>query len=79
MTAHAHVAAALATVAPEADLSVVDPRSPLREQLDLDSMDFLRLLQALEQRTGVTVPEADYRKVATLEGLEAYLDARVGV
>lgn len=72
----AHIVAALSTIAPEADLASVDPGAPLREQLDIDSMDFLRLLAALKQRTGVDVPEADYRRVSTLAGMEAYLLGR---
>ena len=71
-----HVAAALADIAPEADLSGVAPDEPLREALDLDSMDFLRLVQKLHTRLGVDVPEADYGRVRTLAGLVAYLQAR---
>lgn len=78
MTLRDQIAAALAPIAPEADLSTVDPRQPLRAQLDLDSMDFLRLLAAIKQRVGVDVPEADYGKIGTLEALEAYLTARGG-
>lgn len=70
-----HVADALAEVAPEADLAAVDPKSPLRVQLDLDSMDYLRVLQALHRRTGVEIPERDYAKCATLDGLLAYAAA----
>jgi acyl carrier protein len=72
-----HLAAALATVAPEADLDAVDAALPLREQLDIDSMDFLRLLGALHTRLGVDIPEADYARCATLAGLELYLEARL--
>jgi acyl carrier protein len=72
----AHVVAVLADIAPEADLAVVDRDAPLREALDLDSMDFLRLLQGLHARTGVDVPEAEYGRVRTLAGLLAWLEAR---
>ena len=60
-------------IAPEADFSQVDPGRSLREQLDLDSFDFLNLLIALHERVGVEVPEADYRLVDSLDGLVDYL------
>lgn len=71
-----HVADALAEIAPEADLAAVDPAAPLRPQLDLDSMDFLRAMQGLHRRTGVEIPEADYGRVATLDALVAYVAER---
>lgn len=69
----AHIHESIAEVAPEADLASVDPERPLRPQLELDSMDFLRVVQALHRRTGVTIPEADYPRVATLSTLTNYL------
>lgn len=67
------VADALLAIAPEADLGAVDPGHSLREQLDLDSFDFLNLLIALQERLGVAVPEADYGRVDALDALVAYL------
>ena len=68
----------LAGIAPDADLTTVDPAGNLREQLDLDSMDFLGLVTRLHERTGVAIPEADYRKVGSLDALVAYVQARAG-
>ena len=48
----------------------------LRDQVDLDSMDFLNLLVGVHQRTGIEIPEADYPKLATLDQLVAYLAAK---
>ena len=62
-------------IAPEVDLSEADPRSPLQEALDLDSMDFLNLVTALHEATGVEVPERDYPKLSTVEGFVAYVAA----
>ena len=73
---HAAVLAALGDVAPEADLSALAPDAELRDVLDLDSMDFLGLIQHLADATGVEVPEADYAQLATLEGCVDYLAAR---
>jgi acyl carrier protein len=72
----AGIAAELRRIAPEADLAAVDPSADLRESLELDSMDFLNLLIALDRRFGVAVPEADYPVVSTLAGLVGYLAAR---
>jgi acyl carrier protein len=68
---------ALASVAPEADTSTLDPRKPLREELDIDSMDFLNFVLALHASLGVDIPERDYGKLATLETCVDYLQERL--
>ncbi len=55
----------------------LDPAGDLREQTDLDSMDFLNLVIGLHQTLGVEIPEADYPRLATLDGLAAYLAAKL--
>jgi acyl carrier protein len=64
-------------IAPEADFATVVPTKSLREQLDLDSFDYLNVLISLHKRLNVEVPEADYGKVETLERLIAYLAERL--
>lgn len=71
-----HVRAVLAGIAPEADLDAIDAAAPVRDELDIDSMDFLRLMQGLSQRLGIDVPEADYPQLSTLTGMLAYLAQR---
>jgi acyl carrier protein len=66
----------LSDVAPELEREKIDPRIDLREQLDLDSMDFLNFVLGLHKAFGVEIPEADYRKIATLDGCMAYLAAK---
>ncbi len=68
---------ALATVAPEADLDALPPDAILRDELDLDSMDFLSFVIGLHKALGLEIPEADYGKLATLAGCVAYLEAKV--
>jgi acyl carrier protein len=72
----ATVLRALGDVAPEADLASLKPDVPLRDQLDLDSMDFLNFVVALHGAVGVEIPEADYPRLATLEACVDYLGAR---
>ena len=67
---------AIAAVAPEADTSALDPRAPLREALDLDSMDFLNFVIELHNALLVDIPERDYPKMSTLEGCVNYLAAK---
>ncbi len=64
---------ALSRIAPEADLTALDPDEDLREQLDLDSVDFLNVMVAIHDELGIEVPEADYAKVRTLAGCVEYL------
>lgn len=66
----------LGEIAPEADLATLKGDVPFREQLDLDSMDLLNVAVGLHAALGVEIPEADYPKLATLDGCVTYLDAR---
>jgi acyl carrier protein len=70
------VIGALRRVAPEADPAALRPDVSLREELDLDSMDFLNFVLALHERLGVEIPESDYAKLYTLDGAVAYLSDR---
>jgi len=63
----------LGNIAPEADFSTLAGDADLREDLDLDSMDFLNFVIALHDRTGIDVPETDYPRLFTLDGAIAYL------
>ena len=67
----------LATVAPEADPASLAPTANVRETLDIDSYDFLQFLIALSEKLGVEVPEKDYAKFTTLDGMVRYLAERV--
>jgi acyl carrier protein len=63
----------LSDIAPETDPTAIGGGEDIREALDIDSMDFLNFVVALHQRTGIEIPEADYPKLFTLDGLVAYL------
>ncbi|MGE5088288.1 MAG: acyl carrier protein [Candidatus Levyibacteriota bacterium] len=67
----------LLRIAPETSPGEIAAGKPLRDQVDLDSMDWLNFLVGLHERLGVDIPEADYRKLATLDDLLAYLRTRI--
>lgn len=67
---------ALRSVAPEVDPNTLRPDVPIRDQADLDSMDFLNFMLAIHASLGVDVPETAYREVATLNGCISYLASR---
>lgn len=71
------VFAALRTIAPEVAPAEIAADEPLRDQVDLDSIDFLNFLVRLHEKLGVDVPEADYGKLVTLTDFVAYLRAHV--
>jgi acyl carrier protein len=71
------VLAELLRIAPELEDGEVMPAKLLREQVDLDSMDWLNFLVALHERFKVEIPEGDYQKLATLDQLVAYLSAKL--
>lgn len=66
----------LGTVAPEAELDGIDPDASFRDQLDIDSMDFLNFVIALHEELGVDIPETDYPKLSSLGGAVDYLQAK---
>jgi acyl carrier protein len=63
----------LQQIAPEADPSQLDPRVSLRDQLDIDSMDFLNFAIGLHREFHVDIPEAAYARLLTLNGCVEYL------
>jgi acyl carrier protein len=66
----------LGGIAPDVDLAGVRPDADLRDELDIDSMDFLRFVVELHARLGVSVPEKDYPRIRTLDACVAYLVER---
>lgn len=63
----------LTDVAPEVDPAVIDGDANFVEQLDIDSMDFLNIVVAINERTGIEIPERDYPKLSTLNDAVSYL------
>jgi acyl carrier protein len=63
----------IADIAPDEDLSNVEDATPLRDQFDLDSMDFLDIVMELKKRHKVEVPQEDYPQLATMDSCVAYL------
>ena len=68
---------ALTRIAPEIDPASIEVGTSFRDQLDLDSMDFLNFVVALHARLGINIPEADYASLSTLDGTVAYLAAKL--
>jgi acyl carrier protein len=68
----------LRRIAPETAAEGLAPADPLRDQIDLDSMDWLNFLVGLHTKLGIDIPEADYSKLVTLDDLVAYAKARLG-
>jgi acyl carrier protein len=67
----------MTTIAPELEPGELRADKPLRNQVDLDSMDWLNFLVALHERLKVDIPEADYAKLVTLDDLLAYLKKKM--
>ena len=60
-------------IVPDEDLSDLKPDVRIRDQIEMDSMDFLDIIMELRKRYGITVPEDDYMKLSTLDGSVEYL------
>ena len=63
----------IADVAPDEDVTNIKPDVRLRDQLELDSMDFLDIVMELRKRHNIEVPEAEYPELASLDSCAAYL------
>ncbi|WOO42825.1 acyl carrier protein [Rubellicoccus peritrichatus] len=66
----------IAEIAPDEDLGDVKPEVRLRDQLDLDSMDFLDIVMELRKQHGIEVPEEDYPELASLDSCANYLQPK---
>jgi len=64
-------------ILPDGDCSKVDPALKLRDQLELDSMDFLDIVMELRKKYSIEVPEEDYPKLATLDSCVEYLEPKM--
>ena len=63
----------ITTIAPDEELDGLDTAQPLRDQIELDSMDFLDIVMELRKLYGVQVPEEDFKELATIDGGVRYL------
>ena len=64
---------ALHRIAPEADPEILDPDVPFRDQIDFDSIDFVNLMEQLQEALDRKIPEIDYPLLTTLNGCLTYL------
>jgi len=69
--------AILGGIAPEAREIDIDPEQSFRDQLDIDSMDFLNFVTAVHKQLGVPIPELDYPRLASLSGAVHYVLAKL--
>ncbi|NJM11738.1 MAG: acyl carrier protein [Synechococcaceae cyanobacterium SM1_2_3] len=69
----------LSEVVPDANTQKIDPNISFHDQVELDSIDFLRLMMSLEKEMNVAIFDFDYPKLSTLKGCERYLVERLSV
>jgi acyl carrier protein len=67
----------LADIAPDEDLSNLKEDVPFREQLEMDSMDFLDIVMELRKRYRIQIPEEDYPELASMASTVKYLEPRM--
>ncbi|MEZ6087940.1 MAG: acyl carrier protein [Pirellulaceae bacterium] len=67
----------LGDIAPDEDLSNLDDQKPFREQLELDSMDFLDIVMELRKRHRVQIPEEEYTQLASMHSTVTYLEPKM--
>ncbi len=64
-------------IAPEVDIDSIHPNRDLRDQMDIDSVDFLNFVIGLHKGFGIEIPDADISKLATLNSCIDYLRSRI--
>ncbi|MGZ9103889.1 MAG: acyl carrier protein [Rhodoplanes sp.] len=67
----------VAEVAPEADLGGIDPDVSFHDQFEIDSVDYLNIMMTLEAKLGLSIPEADYPNLSSLNGCIHYLQPKL--
>ncbi len=67
----------LSDISPDSDLSNLDDAVPFREQMELDSMDFLDIVMELKKRYRVSIPEEDYKELASMNSTVSYLSQKM--
>jgi len=77
MNARQVILDAIEKVAPDIDPDTLPSDVDFREDAELDSMDFLGVLTAIQEATGIEVPETDYSQIVTIDSFTEYLSARM--
>jgi acyl carrier protein len=67
----------LSEIAPDEDLSDLDDGKSFREQMELDSMDFLDIVMELRKRHRVQIPEDEYTNLASMASTVSYLEPKM--
>ncbi len=67
----------LRDIAPDDDITDIDDEKPFRDQLELDSMDFLDIVMELRKRHRVQIPEEDYPELASMKSTVTYLEPKM--
>lgn len=71
------VYAILKSIAPEIEPVDLDAAAPLRDQIDLDSMDYLNFIVGMHEKLQVEIPESDYRRLISLNDIVSYLRGKI--
>jgi acyl carrier protein len=67
----------LSDIAPDEDLSSLNDDQSFREQMELDSMDFLDIVMELRKRHRVQIPEDEYKNLASMKSTVEYLEPKM--
>jgi acyl carrier protein len=77
MNARQIILDAIERIAPDVDATALPPDVDFREEAELDSMDFLGVLTAVQEATAVEVPESDYAQIVSIDRFADYLSNRM--
>ena len=67
----------LSEIAPDEDLTMIDDDKSFREQMEMDSMDFLDIVMELRKRHRVQIPDTEYGNLASMSSTVTYLEPKM--
>jgi len=68
---------AICDVAPELTAEMINLAADIRDEYDIDSMDFLNVIASIKRSTGISIPELDYPKLDTVSHAVSYLEEKL--
>jgi acyl carrier protein len=71
-----HLFKLLGEIAPEIDPAQINPDETLRDQVDIDSIDFLKFITRIYETLGINIPESDYQKLRTFNDIVSYVETK---
>jgi len=72
-----HLFSILGKIAPEIDPATIDTSENIQEEFEIDSMDFWRVVVAIDEQYGISIPESDHARISTIDTMVEYIEGKI--